>query len=93
MRILKPIIPFRAPPQPVQLLRSGRGGKIDVLYIRCLNGRVPEAFELWDLSEDGVRKVHPSSRVKLLDDFREDDFTSTSSMHDDFIFLSWVADL
>ena len=35
---------------------------------------MPEAFELLALAEDGVREVHLSSRVKLLDYFREDTF-------------------
>ena len=74
MRIPQPVTPFRVSPQPVQSLRSGRGGKINVLYIRCLDGRVHEAFKLWALAEGGVREVHPSARVKLLDDFREDNF-------------------
>ena len=74
MRLLQPIIPFRAPPQPVQVLCSGRGGEIDVPYIRCLDGRVPEAYELWALSEDGVYEVHLYARVELLSDFREDNF-------------------
>ena len=51
MRIPQPDIPFVVPPHPVQALRSGRGGEIDVPYIRCLDGQVPEAFELWDLTE------------------------------------------
>ena len=74
MRIPQPVTPFHDPPQPVQALRSGRGGKIDIPYIRCLDGWVPEAYELWDLTEDGVFEVHPSARVRLLDYFREDTF-------------------
>ena len=92
MRVPQPIIPFRAPTQPVQVLRSGRGGKIEVTYIRCLNGPVPETYELWDIAEEGVREVQPSARVRLLENFREDIFTPTYSMHDDSRFLSWVAD-
>ena len=72
MRIPQPIIPFRAPPQPVTVLRSGSADVIDVLYIRCLNGRVPECYELWDFAEDGVREFHPYARVKLLSEFRGD---------------------
>ena len=53
---------------------SGRDDVIYVAYICCLHGRVPEAFEVWDLAEDRVRKVHPYTRVKLLSDFREDNF-------------------
>ena len=63
MRVPQPIIPFRVPPQPVQDLISGRGGEINVPYIHCIDGRVPEACELWALAEDGVREVHPYARV------------------------------
>ena len=65
MRIPKPISPVRAPPQPITVLRSGSADALEVPYIRCLNGRVPEAFEVWALAEDGVREVHPYARVKL----------------------------
>ena len=74
MRTPQPAIPFVVPPHLVQALRSGRGGKIDVPYIRCLDGRVPKDFEHWALAEDKVREVHPSARVKLLENFREDTF-------------------
>ena len=74
MCITQPVIPLCVPPQPIQALCSGRGGEIDVMYIRCLNGRVPKAYKLWALAEDEVCEVHPSSRVRLLDDFREDTF-------------------
>ena len=70
----KPIIPFRSPPQPVQFLCSGRGGEIDVPYIRSIDGRVPKTYELWPLAEDGVCEVHPYARVRLLSEFREDTF-------------------
>ena len=50
MRIPQPVIPLRVPPQSVQTICSGRGGKIDVPYIRSLGGRVPESYELWDLA-------------------------------------------
>ena len=74
MHITQPVIPFHVPLQPVQYFCSGRGGQINVPYIRCLDGRVTEANELWDLSEDGVREFHLYARVELLDDFREDNF-------------------
>ena len=56
MRIPQPIIPVRAPPQPVTVLQSGSADVIEVPYIRCLNGQVPEAFELRALADDGVRE-------------------------------------
>ena len=74
MRVPQPIIPFCAPPQPVQVIFSGRGGKIDVPYIRCIEGQVPETYELLDLDEDGVCEVDPYARVRLLSKFREDNF-------------------
>ena len=74
MLIPQPIIPFPAPPQPVTVLCFGSADRIEVPYIRYLNGRVPEAFELWALVDDGVCEVHPYSRVKLLSEFREDIF-------------------
>ena len=66
MRVPRPIIPLHAPPQPIQVFHSGRGGKINVPYIRCLNGRVPETYELWAIAEDRVHEFHPYARVRLL---------------------------
>ena len=74
MRIPQPVTPFRVSPQPVQSLRSGRGDEINVPYIRCLDGRMPEAYEIWALAEDRVCEVHLSASVRILDDFREDTF-------------------
>ena len=74
MRIPQPIIPLCAPPQTVTVLFSGRGDKIEVLYIHCIDDRVPGCYELWALAEDGVREVHQSARVRLLSEFREDTF-------------------
>ena len=74
MCVPQPIIPFRAPPQPVIVLRSGSRDKIEVPYIRCLNGRVPESYEIWDLAKDGVREINLYARVRLLSEFREDTF-------------------
>ena len=74
MRLTQPIIYLRAPTQPVQFLRSGRADEINVPYIRCLDGRVPEAYEVWDLAEDGFHEFHPYARVRLLSEFREDTF-------------------
>ena len=74
MLIPQPIIPVCTPPQPVTVLRYGSADVIEVAYIRCLHGRVPKAFELWDLTEDGVREVLPYARVKRRSEFREDTF-------------------
>ena len=65
MRIPQPIIPVCAPPQPVTVLWYGSADALEVPYIRCLNGRVSEAFEVWALAEDRVIDVHPYARVKL----------------------------
>ena len=61
-------------PQPVTVLHSGSGDKIKVLYIRCLDGRVPECYQLWALTEDGVHEGHLYARVRLLSNFRENTF-------------------
>ena len=53
---------------------SGTGDEIDIAYIRCINVRVPEAFELWVFTEDGICGVHPFARFQLRDDFTEDTF-------------------
>ena len=88
MRLPQPIHRVLAHPQPVQVLRSGRGGEINVPYIRCLGGWVSEAYELWDLAEDGFCEVHLYARVKLWSEFREDNFKLSSSMRNNSIFLS-----
>ena len=60
MLMCHPIIPFRAPPDPVRVLYSGSNDTIDhVPYILCLNGRVTEMYKLWALNASGVREVHP----------------------------------
>ena len=74
MHIPQDIIPLCAPPQPVTVICSVRGDEIEVPYICCIDGRVPEFYELWALAEDGVREVHPYDRVRLLSLFREDTF-------------------
>ena len=76
MHIPHPAIPFVVPSHPSKALCSGRGVEINVPYICCLDGQVPEAFQLWDFAEDGVFQVHLYARVKLLDYFREDTFYS-----------------
>ena len=45
------IVPVRAPPDPVIVLYSGSDDNIEqVTYILCLNGWVPEMYELWSPS-------------------------------------------
>ena len=74
--IPQPATPFVIPPRPVKALRFGRGGEIDVPYIRCLDGWVPESFELWAFAEDEIREIHTSARIKLIDDFVGDNFNT-----------------
>ena len=74
IRIPQHIIPVRAPPQPVTILRSGSTDMLEFPYILCLNGWVPEAFELWALTDDRVSDVHPCARVNICSEFREDTF-------------------
>ena len=58
IHLSQPIIHFRAPPQPVTVLCSGRNVEINVPYILYLDGQVTEAYELWALAEDGFCEVH-----------------------------------
>ena len=74
LRQPQPIIPVHAPPQPVTVLLSGSADVTEVPYIRCLHGRVPEAFKIWALADNIVREVHPYARVKLQSELREDTF-------------------
>ena len=63
-------------PRPAQALRSGRGGKIEIAYIRCLHSMEPEDFERWAFAEDRIREVHPFARVQISDNFTLDTFHS-----------------
>ena len=86
--IPQPIIPVRAPPQLVTFIWYGSANVIKVTYICYLNGRVPEAFELWVFEDDGVRKVHMYARVKFCSEFREDTFQTFFFNKDDSIIFS-----
>ena len=75
MRMRHPIVPGRAPPNPVQIFYSGSDDTIEqVPYIVSLHGWVPEMYKLWVLNAGGVREVHPFARVLLSNDFIEDTF-------------------
>ena len=75
MRMRHPIVPGRAPLDPVRVLYSGSDDTIkQVPYILCINGRVPEMYELWNLDAQGVCEVHLFARVRLFNDFREGTF-------------------
>ena len=65
----------RGPPDPVLVRYPGRDVNASLLaYIVCLNGWVPEKYELWSLNAQGVREDHPFARVTFFDDFKEDTF-------------------
>ena len=76
INIPQPGIPEVVLPLPIQALRSGKGGEIDVIYNRCIEGLEPEVFELWDFAEDGICEVHPYARVQISDDFVGETFYS-----------------
>ena len=48
-----------------------------VSYIVCINGRVPERYEVWCLNGHRVFDVHLTARVKLFTLFDENTFWST----------------
>ena len=87
MRMSHPIVPGRAPPDPIRVFYSGSD---NTSYIVCLRGQVPERSELWRLNDGGVREVHLFARVRLLDNFREDTFQFSSSISEDAVFPSLV---
>ena len=68
----------RGLPDPIFVCNPGSDVAASLItYIVCLNGRVPERYEVWSLNAQGVREVHPISGVKPFDDFTEDTFRST----------------
>ena len=69
-----------SPGSPDPVLVSYAGSDVaapSVSYIVCLNGQVPERYEVWSLNRDGVREVHTNARVKLFTLFDENTFRST----------------
>ena len=65
-------------PDPILILYSGSDAAGPaVSYIVCLNGRVPETYEVWRLNRDRVREFIPTARVKLFTLFDENTFRST----------------
>ena len=74
MRMPQPTIPICDPLQLVAVIWSVSADAIEVLYIRCHNGRVPEVFELWALADDKVCEVQPYAIFMIFSDFREDTF-------------------
>ena len=66
------------PPDPILVRYSGSDISASSLaYIVCLHGCVPEKYKLWSTNAQGVREVHPFTRVRLFDDFTEDTFRTT----------------
>ena len=63
-------------PHTSQVLCSGRGGNIKIAYIRWIDGRYPEDFELWAFAEDEIHEFHTFSRVQIRDDFIRETFYS-----------------
>ena len=65
-------------PDPVLVRYAGSNAAApSVRYMVCLNGRVPEGYEVWRLNRDEVREVHLTARVKLFTLFDENNFRST----------------
>ena len=65
-------------PDPVLVSYAGSDAAApSVSYIVCINGRVPERYEVWCLNRHGVREVHLTARVKLFTLFDENTFRST----------------
>ena len=47
---------------------SDSGGKDGPEFIRCVDGRQPQIYEVWTFSEDCVtREVHPTARIDVGD--------------------------
>ena len=93
MSIPQPITPVRATPQPVTFLRFCSTDIIEVTYIRGFSGQVPEAFELADLADTEfarftctLESIFVPSSGKIL-------FKLSSSMRNDYRFLSCVVEL
>ena len=72
--------------------RSGRGGEIEISYIHCINGREPEAFEIWAFSEDGICEVHLFASVQISDKFIKETLYSHFFNVCKYKFLFWVTD-
>ena len=65
-------------PDPVFVRYPGSDAAASsVKYIVCMNGRVPERYEVWSVNRHGVCEVHLPARVKLFDLSAEDNFRST----------------
>ena len=66
------------PPDPVLVRYAGSDAAAPLVsYILCINGRVPERYEVWCLNRHRVREVHLTARVKIFTLFDENTFRST----------------
>ena len=66
------------PPDPLFVRYPGSDAAASLIkYIVCLNGQVPERYEVWSLNARGVCEVHPTAWVNIFDLFAEDTFWST----------------
>ena len=65
-------------PDPVPVSYAGSDAAApSVSYIVCINGRVPERYEVWCLNRHRVREVNLTAQVKLFTLFDENTFRST----------------
>ena len=65
-------------PDPIIVQYPGSDSAASLIaYIVCLNGQVPERYELWSLNSQEVCEVHPFAQVKLFDNFAEETLPST----------------
>ena len=80
-------------PDPVFVRYPGSDAAASLIkYIVCLNGRVPERYEVWILNTQGVREVHLIAQIKLLMPSRKILFGVLSSIRKDTVFRSSVGD-
>ena len=64
-------------PYPVLVSYAGSNAAApSVSYIVCINGRVPERYEVWCLNRHGFCEVNLTARVKLFTLFDENTFRS-----------------
>ena len=76
-------------PDPVLVSYAGSDATgPSVSYIVCLNGWVPERYEVWQLNRDGVSEFYPTARVKLFTLFDENTSGALSMIPGDSVFLS-----
>ena len=68
----------RGPPDSILVCYPGSDAVTSsIAYIVCLHGRVPEKYKLWSLNAQGIREVRMFARIRLFDNFTEDNFRTT----------------